>query len=54
MALRIEKLDSLRLAVYQTKAGSLFYNDGGVRVRVHGNQKWTTSAGVSMRGQQAP
>lgn len=54
MALRVGKLDALRLAVYQTKSGSLFYNDGGARVRVHGNQKWTTSAGVSMRGQQAP
>ena len=37
------------LAVYQNGTGFYFKLDG-TREKVHGNQRWTTSAGVQMRG----
>ena len=47
---RVGTLDTLGLAVYQRADGTFFYNDDG-RVDVHGNQKWTTTDGVAMKGQ---
>ena len=43
-------LDTLRLAVYETADGTLFFREDGMRVRVHGNTRWTTSPGQARRG----
>ena len=53
---RVGKLEVLGLAVYMNtgRNGSMFFNEDGRRVRVHGNMKWKTLDGHLMRGQQTP
>ena len=51
MPLRVGTLDTLGLAVYQNADGTLFFREEGVRVKVHGNARWTTSSGEARRGQ---
>ena len=48
---RVGTLDTLRLAVYENGDGAVWFRDGGVRVKVHGNTRWTTSSGEARRGQ---
>ena len=50
MPQRVGTLDTLRLAVYENADGTLFFREDGVRVRVHGNTRWTTSSGQARRG----
>ena len=51
MPQRVGTLDTLRLAVYQNAGGALFFREDGLRVKVHGNTRWTTLQGESRRGQ---
>ena len=52
---RVGKLEVLGLVVYMnTGNGSIFFNEDGLRVRVHGNLRWKTLDGHLMRGQQTP
>ena len=53
---RVGKLEVLGLAVFMNtgRNGSIFFNEDGRRVRVHGNMKWKTLDGHLMRGQQTP
>ena len=51
MAQRVGNLWMTGRTVYSNKDGSLFSMDQGVRVRLHFNQRWTTSTGIRMRGQ---
>ena len=46
------KLDTKGLTVYGPRKsdGSYFYMEGGKRIEVHGNTKWTTFKGVAMKG----
>ena len=48
---RVGTLDTRRLAVHQNADGTLFFREDAVRVKVHGNTRWTTLRGVSRRGQ---
>ena len=45
MPLRVGTLDTMGLAVYQNADGTLWFREDGVRVKVHGNARWTTSSG---------
>lgn len=49
---RVGTLTVMQLAVYENRDGTLFYRDGGVRERVHGNQKWTALDGRPYRGKR--
>lgn len=50
---RVGTVDTLGLALYTNTGGSLFYKEDGVRVSLHGNQKWTTTDGRAMKGTSA-
>lgn len=50
-ARRVGTVTSTGLALYANPSdGSLFYKEGGVRVPLHGNTKWTTTGGLAMKG----
>ena len=50
---RVGTLTVKQLAVYANHDGSsLYYREGGVRERVHGNQKWTALDGQRYRGKR--
>ena len=54
---RVGTLETLNLTVYANKDGTLFFNEDGSRVRLHGNMKWVSDSNVLMRGSrplQAP
>ena len=47
---RVGTLTVMGLAVYRNRDGTLWFRDGGVRERLHGNMKWETPDGRRFRG----